>query len=333
MFIIGRSLRLEATESRQPVIGSPTHLMSTGRWSCAYMHLNIGFVLDSLTLISKVPNFSIGCYGALTEWDTIDTSGCLNICIPDFKFDNEHYVPVTKKCYLPDKRSDSTKHSEDAVYFDENQLEAYKIQLDAKLNSSNSFSEEEYQRLSKMEKELMQYLAEFDLKAIKEMISAFKSLKEIGDFVIGVCKYLDLHREDTSNENSNKYKEIFSSLFNQELNIFGDGRYNKYPLYTLSIRAFYCVKDYLTASYQFLETESSTFGVFMDELNLTEEMHDLFFPGRPLRQYKPLARYYYSVNVWDDINNDLTDDLDECISVAEEACLFEKKKTAPMDLF
>lgn len=298
VYFIGDTLNIISEESRRPAIGMPAHDgMSYGRWSVQSIDLHLCFALDSLALETPIKNFSIGCYGKLTDWDNISFRYCMNVSIPDCIFNLEDVTPTAVYCLLPDASPASTKMQQDAVYLDEREYKKYLKDKESELLACNSFSEEEYKHNSELESKIIKSLQNSDGHSLEIIIKELDSLLEVGEFVSAICKFIDCNREIAGDYLKRVDDEnLLQSLFKRELVLWR--KEGIFPLVPLSVRASCCISDYSFAAVQYRESNDNSFGVFMDELNLSAELHDYYYHNKPMRDYKPLVRYLYGVNVW-----------------------------------
>lgn len=276
----GDTLVVENTEPQQPCIGVKTNNgMSFGRWSInSYNKCNLTFNLKRLYTVSKVPGFSIGTYGKLMDKKSV-LFNCETLSIPD-----EH------TCYvdLPGRVNGSTKMGLDAVYMSNVEYLRYLFEKEEKANLLKSdFKSDDFKV-----KEMLNFLtveSNYNFNKINNFV-------ELGKFVGNMSVCADNYIEELSKYSTAEIRvKLFTELIKNELLIMKEaGIYFKCPL---SLRSFICLEDSLINYFFDKGKYLMTRGNFLDELNLSEEMHNRYFPDLSMRQYKVCERYVYGSSV------------------------------------
>lgn len=273
--IVGDTLIVETAEHYCAAIGVQPNFCMSGRWQIGYYELDLKISLNKLITKTGTPEFSIGVYG--------DFNSPHDYLIGDGDYSGVSGLNVVM-VVLPDARRDSTKMNKEAVYLTQVGAHMYTLQQqrllccsDYPLNGGIIGHIEEYFRTKKFTWEP-------------------KDLADVGSLV-GTISSL-VNDKEPCLDNKDVYKEILQIVKEKEIALWG----NRHPKYTLCDRAIICLNDRFLSFFT-----DGEFSNFLDNLNLTKELHDVYFPGTMMREYRVCQSYMYGAPMWDEVTNDFID--------------------------
>lgn len=272
--ISGDCLEVHCPRS-EPAIGILPYHVSFGRWQHSRIELNLSIELKKLVTTSQIDRFSVGSFGTLPDLKSIlkgdgDYSGVSGL---DAVF-----------CYCPGARDDSTKISGDPVYLDNDGYQVY-LQEQIKKKCFSTYPKDE-----KMYSMLVDYGN--DCLSINDLIAKVTTLEDVGKLIGN----LSLIMNDCNQVS--KYIDMLEELSLKEKQLWGPS----YPKYTLSMRAMICCKDRQVSSITHGE-----YGYFMNQLNLDERLHKVYFPNEPMREYTECQSYMWGQPLFDTVTNEFVD--------------------------
>lgn len=273
--IVGDTLIVETDQHYCAAIGVQASFCSFGRWQIGHYSLNLKIKLKQLVTKTPTPEFSIGLYGRFCS--------VYEYLVGDGDYSGVEGLNAVM-VVLPDAHSGSTKMSKEAIYLTQVGKYMYMLQQHRLLCNSDY----------PPNADIMWYMDEYS--KTKKSTWEPKSLADIGSLV-GTISSLVNDKESCTN-NKDLYKEILKIVKEKEMSLWG----KRYPKYTLCDRAMICLDD---RSLSFIT--GGEFSNFLDNLNLTKELHDVYFPGTMMREYKVCQSYMYGVPMWDEVTNDFVD--------------------------
>lgn len=316
---VGDTLIVKNPNRRQPAIGGfPRDNMSYDRWALGNVEkIDIHFDLDQIVTESTTPNFSIGCYGYQPV-----LRGHLNV-IFSARCDYSGVQGVDAvDVELPDKRNDSTKMSEGAIYLTQCEVDAKNAAEEAALMSKKS----NFKSDGTVEECLLKYSKSKDFGLIETLMQGVQCFQDIGRVVGAIANFCDNSADYLKSDMLDD--RFWRVLFEAERECWS--RASNQPRYFLVHRALICYNDACWAAME--HSKSVDRGVFLNELDLNEDLHELFFRDLPFREYRLCARFIYGMNVFEDTDNSWVAKGNPAqIASWEKAGLVEKVK--PMEAF
>lgn len=273
VLIEGDTLYLGTSDA--PAIGPAYHTCS-GRWKINRDPFDVKINLKKLVTTTNVPGFSIGSLGLLTDLKYIligngDYSGVDGI--------NSVF------CYCPDARNDSTKYVKSPIYLDEAGYQQY-LKDQENLMCKSDYPTEGSIMLG------LTILINGSGKYFK-LLDNITSLSDVGNIVGNISVFVN-DMKKLSNDQYDKLADFLNELNKVEKSLWTE----KCPKFTLCDRALICLKD------RWLSTiTDGKFDYFMNQLNLSEELHSIYYPGRPMLEYKACQSYMYGVPMWEETDN------------------------------